>query len=200
MKKLIPVAAIIILIAVGGYFFFIQKGGAPKTPGTPQTQQEGSKVISSIKDAITKSLPIKCEYPDDKGNTVTSYIKGEKMRVIGYATEDGTQGNTLIKGDKMYVWDDQTKKGTIITINKEAMMVTGGPTLPAETPDQKTETIENMEKYKDYCQVAVITDAIFEVPTDIQFTDLDEQMKDAGIDVQKMMEQYQTSPPPQDEE
>jgi len=200
MKKIIPAVVIIVLMAIVGYFLFMKKGGVPKEPGTPKTQQKGSNVISSIKEAITKSLPIKCEYPDEKGNTITSYIKGEKIRVVGYKTEEGNQGNTLITGDKMYVWDDQTKKGTIISLNKEATMVTGVPAESEETADQKAQTIENIEKYKEYCQVTVISDTIFKIPGDVQFTDLDQQMKDAGVDVQKMMEQYKISPSSAEEE
>lgn len=190
MKKFFPIIAIIVLLAVGGYFYFNKKG--TNTGLNQSREKQGAEnVITSIKDAIAKSLPIKCEYPDDKGNTVTSYIKGEEIRMIGYTTETGTQGNTLIKGNKMYAWDEQTKKGTIISLYQEDIRATDEQEQSEEVPDQKAETIENIEKYKDYCQVTVINDSIFAVPADIEFTDLDQQMKDAGVDIQKMMEQYQ---------
>lgn len=196
MKKLIPVIVILLLLGVGGYFFLTQKGGTIPLTGQIQNKlnESGGNVISSIQDAILKATPLKCEYPDDKGNTMTTYIKGDKIRGTGQVSADPkSQGEFLMRDNKMYTWDSKTKKGVIIGFNKNI------PTQTAQisqSPDQKTQTVENLEKYKNYCKVAVISDSMFNVPTDVQFTDLEEQMKNSGIDVQKLIEESQATPPP----
>jgi len=140
--------------------------------------ESGGNVISSIQDAVLKATPLKCEYPDDKGNTMTTYIKGEKIRGTGYVSDSKSQGEFLMRDNKMYTWDTKTKKGVIIGFNEDISTQTSKIT---QSPDQKSQTVENLEKYKEYCKVVVIPDSMFDVPKDVQFTDLEEQMKNAGI-------------------
>lgn len=195
MKKFIPVIVILLLLGVGGYFFLTQKGGTVPLTGQIQNKlnESGGNVISSIQDAILKATPLKCEYPDDKGNTMTTYIKGDKIRGTGYVSDSKSQGEFLMRDNKMYTWDTKTKKGVIIGFNND---VSTQGTKVTQSPDQKTSTVENLEKYKQYCKVAVISDSMFNIPTDVQFTDLEEQMKNSGIDTQKLIEESQATPPP----
>ena len=88
----------------------------------------------------------------------------------------------------MYVWDDKTKKGSVITLNVE--QITGA----AQEANKQNETVENMEKYKDYCKVSVVEDSMFEIPTDVQFIDPQEQLKESGIDLQELMKKAQVTP------
>ena len=79
MKNLVPIVIVLLLLGVGGYFVLSSQKAKPpmmeqKTAGTTQ---QGGNVFTSIKDAISKSLSLKCEYPNPsgKGGIVTNYIK-----------------------------------------------------------------------------------------------------------------------------
>jgi len=194
MKKILPIVVIILVLLGIGYFLVSSKKNESSEKvgegGSVQVQKEQGNIFTSIKDAIAKSMSLKCEYPDEKGNKVISYIKGKNIRVVGYATtqENGTNGNFLMREDKMYVWDDKTKKGSVITLNVE--QITGA----AQEANKQNETVENMEKYKDYCKVSVVEDSMFEIPTDVQFIDPQEQLKESGIDLQELMKKAQVTP------
>ena len=84
----------------------------------------------------------------------------------------------------------------MIDLNVE---VTPGAEASSEQVDQKEETIEELEKYKDYCKTEVVADSLFEVPSGIEFVDFAKQMKDAGVDFEKMLDQYKNISPPADE-
>src|SRR3989344_6256300 len=149
MKKLIPVIVIVLLLLGVGFFVFSNKTKTSQPGVVSQNQQSGGggNIITSIRDAMMKSMSLKCEYPDEKGNKVTTYVKGENVRVVGYATEQNAgQGHILMRDKKMYMWDEKSKQGTMIDLNIE---VTPGAPETSEQVDQNEETIEELEKYKD---------------------------------------------------
>jgi len=188
MNKYIPFAILALILIGGGYFFLTNKSSSPTTGTNVVKPREGGNVISSIQDAITKSMPLKCEYPDGKGNKVTTYVRGQNVRVMGIVdTEAGQSTNLVMKENKFYMWDDKTKKGTVMTLNVDVK--------DQGQVDKKAETIENLEKYKDSCKVENISDSLFSVPTDVEFVDLDNQFKNTGVDLENLMQQYQTTPP-----
>ena len=199
MKKLIPVIVILLLALGVGFFVFSNKTKTSQPGVVSQNQQSGGKgnIITSIRDAMMKSMSLKCEYPDEKGNTVTTYVKGENVRIMGFASEQNAgQGHILMRDKKMYMWDETKKQGTVIDLNVE---VTPGAETNTEQADQKEETIEELEKYKDYCKTEVVADSLFEVPSGIEFVDFAKQMKDAGVDFEKMLDQYKNISPPAEE-
>lgn len=195
MKKLIPVIVILLLALGVGFFIFSNKTKTSQNGIVSQNQQSGGQgnIITSIRDAMMKSMSLKCEYPDEKGNTVTTYIKGENVRVMGFASEQNAgQGQILMKDKKMYMWDKTKKQGTVIDLN---VKVTPGAESTTEQADQKEGTIEELEKYKDYCKTEAVADSLFEVPSGIEFVDFAKQMKDSGVDFEKMLDQYKNISP-----
>ena len=199
MKKLIPVIVIVLLLLGVGFFVFSNKTKTSQPGVVSQNQQSGGKgnIITSIRDAMMKSMSLKCEYPDEKGNTVTTYVKGENVRIMGFASEQNAgQGHILMRDKKMYMWDEKSKQGTMIDLNIE---VTPGAPETSEQVDQKEETIEELEKYKDYCKTEVVADSLFALPSDVEFIDFAQQMKDSGVDFKKMMDQYKNISPPVEE-
>ena len=101
-----------------------------------------------------------------------------------------------MRDKKMYMWDEKSKQGTMIDLNIE---VTPGAPETSEQVDQKEETIEELEKYKDYCKTEVVADSLFALPSDVEFIDFAQQMKDSGVDFKKMMDQYKNISPPVEE-
>jgi len=193
---------IIVLLLAGGYFLYNSQKAKQVTPTAASTQQVNANVFTSIKDALSRALSLKCEYPDDKGNTVTVYIKGGSVRMMGYATGPaGAQGQALMKDNKMYTWDDKTKKGTVMAFNKEEMQQAAESMKKEMSPqptkaNQQEDFLAAIEKYKKYCKTETVSDSLFTVPSDVQFVDLNEQMKKSGVDMQKMMMEQKQQPTP----
>lgn len=168
MKNIIPVVVILILLGVGGYYFMSSGKLSTKvgSPAAPVNQQIGSSVFSSIKDALSKSMSLKCEYPDPvtKG-TVTSYIKNGAVRVGNFTLTDKNKGNAIIKNNQMWVWNEGEKTGMIISLKTEK-------TQEQTEKDQQQQMLDEIEKNKQYCKVDVVADSLFNPPTDVKFTDL----------------------------
>lgn len=192
------VVILIVLLLGGAYFFYNSQKAKQTAPTAASTQQTGGNLFTSIQDALSKSLSLKCDYPDAKGNTVTTYIKAGAVRVMGFTSESnkGT-GETLMKDNKMYIWDDKTKQGTVFALDakvvenaKEAVQKNVNETA---SPSKKDDFLNGLEQYKKYCKPATVSDSLFAVPTDVKFVDLNEQMKKSGVDIQKMMQQVQTT-------
>lgn len=186
MKKLLPVLLLLLLLGVGGYFYLSSRGMVPKAPlgSAGNTTQSGS-IFTSIKDALSKSMSLKCVYKDEKGVETRTYIKGGAVRVMMTSAKEGEQPNNIVMKDKMmYMWNDTTKTGFSYKI-EEPKDVTPFPTAEDKTAnketgdDQKESVLAQIEKYKDACKVETVADSMFAVPTDVKFQDmnaLQEQM------------------------
>src|SRR3990170_6335887 len=175
MKNLIVVLVVLALLGVGGYFYLSSRGMMPKVPTS----------FTSIKDALSKSLSLKCVYTDEDGVETTSYIKGGSVRVMMTGGADSEQPNNIVMKDKkMHMWSDASKTGFVFTI-EEPKDVTPFPTIEGQEErsqsgaDQEESVLAQIEKYKDACKAEVIADSMFAIPTDVQFQDmnaLQEQM------------------------
>ena len=196
-----PILIIIAVVAfagVGGYFYL--HGKKPQvTPEAAQTQSKEGGAFTSIKDALSKSQSLKCEYTDESGNKSTSYIKSGNIRV-STKSKDDKEGEVLSRtqGDavKTYFWDPATKKGTVFVISKQdtqAMQkqVQQNPQVQAGNKD---ELIKSIEKYKQSCKAEAVSDSLFTPPTDVQFTDLQAEMKKAGINMDDIKNQIKNLP------
>lgn len=176
MKNIIPVIVVIlILLGAGGYLFMNSKKAVTPTGNTVNTKVEttGGNIFTSIKDALSKSISLKCDYPDPTGKgTITSYIKNGAVFVA--SMNMGTQGNgsAIIKDNKMWLWNTTTKQGMLFDLN------TGNNGTPAV--NQSDKVLQEMEKYKSYCKTDVVSDSLFTPPVDVKFQDLNALMK--GVD------------------
>ena len=176
MKNLIIVLVVLVLLGGGGYFYLTRSGTMPKPPG--------GNVFTSIKDALSKSMSLKCVYKDEQGVETTTYIKGGAVRVMMQGTTDKDQPNNIVMKDKkMYMWSDISKTGFVYTIQEPT---TPYPTIkvekglePEKTPanQQQESVLESIEKYKDACKAKAVADSMFAIPTDVQFQDMEALQK-----------------------
>ncbi len=210
MKNALVVIVILALLGVGGYFFLSSRGSLPKVPGMMTGQDSGSNVFTSIKDALSKSLSLKCVYTGEGGVETTTYIKAGAVRVMMAGNANAEQPNNIIMKDKrMHMWSDSSKTGFVFTI-EEPQNVTPFPTVEdamesedKSGTDQQESILAQIEKYKDACRPEVIADSMFAVPTDVEFQDmnaLQEQMMqqlpttpsgaEGNVDFNQLMQQY----------
>ena len=179
MKNAVVVIVVLIVLAVGGYYYMKSKGVTPQTIVTNQLNKTTSGVFTSIKDALSKSLSLKCVYKDDKGVETTTYIKGGAVRVMMSNLQDPTQPNNVIMKDKkMYMWSDANKTGFTLVV-EEPKNVSPVPTTKEEaiTPtkessNQQESFLAEIEKYKNMCKPEVVADSQFAIPTDVKFQDM----------------------------
>jgi len=156
-KNLILVIAVLVVIIIAVGFV------ASKKRNTPQAEQKIAKnegVFDSIKDAMTKSLSLKCEYAVGADKTI-AYVKGNSIRIEG--TWQGKKDTVaILKENKLWSWDNEKKEGMIVPLiaDKDA------------SGTSSEDIIGNLEQQKQFCKVAVFPDSLFEPPSDIKFQDL----------------------------
>lgn len=199
MKKFLPVIIIVLILLVAGvgYYMYSQKGSAK--PSTANTAQQNTSMFSSIKDALSKSLSLQCTFSDETGRQTTAYIKAGAVRadVVGKnPSEQYNNSSVIMKDKKLYMWDTVKKQGITMTLNDENLP-TGTVNSGSGSPSQNSagDMMAALEKYKNDCKPAVISDSLFVAPTDVTFSDLSKMMQPTGAvnqqNVQQMMQQYQ---------
>jgi hypothetical protein len=169
----------------GGYFYLSYRDITPKAPLGLSGNQTGGNVFTSIKDALSKSLSLKCVYKNEEGVETTTYIKGGAVRVMmtSAAAGDEQPDNIIMKNKMMYMWNNTTKTGFSLKL-EEPKDLTPFPTVKQDgnavkKEDQQESVLAEIEKYKDACKAEVVSDSMFSVPTDVKFQDmsaLQEQM------------------------
>lgn len=136
-----------------------------ETP-SPTATPTASNIITTIKDAITKNMVLKCEYTDEDGGKTTTYIQGNSVRMIG--NDEKTKNiNGLIKDKKFYVWELNGKEGMIIDMTK---IDDKNPLKMGETAVKTEEDVINvLEGQKDKCIVSPVDASFLELPKDVVF-------------------------------
>lgn len=151
---------VIILIAVGGYMFL----GKSKTPLSTGQDQQGN-VITSIRDALSKSVSLKCEYADQDGRKTVAYIKNGAVRADITSQDANEAGSVIVKDKKIYFWNAQ---GGFMM---EVPDVTPEPGTAKTEGMQGQDVIENLEQYKESCKAQVVSDSLFNLPGNVKFQD-----------------------------
>jgi len=154
MKKIVPVLIILVLLAVGGYFYMKSKRTMPvSNPVAKQDQLHQNNVFTSIQDALSRSLTLQCDYKDERGVQTTTYIKSGSVRVIMSGMADPKQPNNIIvKDKKMYMWNDTDKTGFTYTITEPSVApgttgtVQGQPPSTSDKQASVLATVETIQK------------------------------------------------------
>lgn len=172
---------VIVLLAVGGGFLFMGKNPTSNTkPNETKkvAKENGGTIFSSIKDALSKSLSLTCDFTDEAGRVTKSYIKNGAVRANFSGKTPLESGSVIVKDKKMYLWTAD-KKGFTMELTDEQLSgkaATDSGTTP-NAAAQQSNILASLEKYKNNCKAGVISDSMFVPPTDITFSDLSQLMK-----------------------
>jgi len=181
MKKLMVVILVLVLLGVGGYMYMKSKNLTMKPQvGTANNKTADNNVFTSIKDALSKSLSLQCNFKDEQGQDTTTYIKAGGVRVVMNNVKDETQpNNVMMKNQKMYMWSDKTKSGFTFTLEVPSISPTvkGNVNGSGSSLSKEDSILATIEKYKSACKAAVIADSFFSVPTDVKFQDMSDFTK-----------------------
>ena len=174
-KKVLVVIALLLLALVGGASYMKLKGGKTASSGSNSTSGTKS-VFTSVKDALSKNITLVCEFKDESGTSVKSYIKNGAVRVTSTGGTGSSQsGDIIMKDKKMYMWDVKTKQGFVYDIPdaEDSSVGTTGSKL-----NQSESYLNMIDKYKDSCKVATVEDSYFVPPTDVKFQDMSKLLED----------------------
>lgn len=139
----------------------------------PESQTGGKGVFESIKDAMTKSLSLQCDYTSGNVKS-TVYIKGKSLR-----SETDTQGSknyAILRDNKLWSWTDKDKNGLLIDLSDTQSKAASGQ-------KSSDDIVNEVEKYKENCKQTVVSDSLFNPPSDIKFQDLGQMFKNFGATV-----------------
>lgn len=191
-KKTIALTAVIVIaILAVGIFITLRKNKTSGNPSVSETTKEetdtstetsGGKV--SIGDLIAKGIPQKCtlEYSDGEMTTSSeTWIKDGKFRQIMRVSspESGKRVvNTISDGGYIYTWEDGSRSGNKIKIEEAS---------GSQETNQETVDLQMNDQFEYKCTPAVITDAEFSLPANIEF-------KDLNAELEKLQEQFQNLP------
>lgn len=206
--KAVVVVGMLVVGLIGGVWIVSNKKlaattEAPRVASTEEKASDGS-LFTSIKEALSKSLSLECKFTNEliadekvvSKMDVTAYIKNGAVRVSTKAQGKEGESEMILKDKKLYIWG--TKDGAFVMELPE-VGASGAPVVAGEGGDF-SETLAELDKYKDSCKPAVVADSMFVPPADIKFQDLTQMMKQvpsvaptASVDpeqVKKMIEQY----------
>jgi hypothetical protein len=219
-KMLIIIGVILVLLLLGGAGYFLMGKNMTKPASTSNTMEPKASpttagMFSSIKDALSKSISLQCDYSDETGRKTLAYIKAGTIRTdISGGKTAQENGSIIIKDKKMYFWSG--KKGYTFEFDMTKMMQNAPKVSPSEktpsTPGQSgSNMMQDLEKFKQYCKPAVVDDKLFVVPTDVTFTDMSKMIPSGAMmpkpsgtaaptgmtqeQIQEMMKKYQQQPP-----
>jgi hypothetical protein len=172
MKKnhiVIILVIAVILLAAAAYFMTQNK----KSMG----QQSG--VIGAVKDAVDKTTSLQCDYTDDTGRSTKTYIKNGLVRSDSTGKTPEDAGSVILTKEKMYTW--QGKLGFMMDIPQVNITPTGTGTKNPLA--QKERFMTSVNKYKQYCKQADVSDSLFIPPSDVSFTDYSKMIPPQGENV-----------------
>ena len=176
------VLVIVALLVVGGLVWFSRGNSEKKpqeikplpAPSETKTEEQKEGIFNSIKDALEKSVNLKCQYQLENGDKMTVYLKGKDLIRAEVTTKQNQQTITIMKDDKMWFWLPATKKGMVISLAGLQQQGLANQQVP-----NKEKILEEAEKYKESCQPATIANSLFEIPQEVEFENLDELLKKA---------------------
>jgi hypothetical protein len=201
-KNLLIIGAVILLIVLGAAgYFLMNKSQAPSQTesSTSVPQEQNTSAFSTIKDALSRSLSLQCDFTNEEGIQTTAYIKNGAVRSDMTSSTPGQSGHMIMKDNTFYSWQDGKTDGIMMKFSPEDLDSAQQQATQGVNPQ---ESLDTMEKYKESCKTANVSDSVFTPPSEVKFQDMSEMMKmmptgggtAPSIDpskIQEMMDQYQ---------
>lgn len=212
-KTPIVIAVILLLLLLGGgYFFLTSKQTSPATTtNQPTSGSADNNVFSSIKDALSKSVSLECNFTDEEGRQTKSFVKAGAVRADFTAKNPEESGSVIMKDKKMYFWNK--KMGFMMDLSNaqnEAAKLPTGTQEQNKGFSNEDDVLATLEKYKQSCKPSVVADSLFTPPSDVNFTDYSKMMQpptgttqNPGTmneqQIKDLMQKYGATQPPADE-
>jgi hypothetical protein len=168
----------------------IVKNDEPTTQTAGNGDSDGGQSLggkTTISKLLTSGKSLKCTFIDniDSDNTLseTVYIAGKKFRIdVLMSAIEGYEFHMISDGIWVYTWNSMTDKGSKFNADE----------LNGVKPKNAGQQGADLNKEMEFdCKSWVATSSMFELPSDIEFTDDTAELKDAveNFDVEKTTEQ-----------
>lgn len=174
----------------------------PKNNQENQTKNEETKsgqangdenITGNLKSLLGMNKSLKCTWSmNDEGikNEGVTYVKGNKSR-SEMKTEIPEQGEmnviSITDGEWFYSWDTKTKQGTKMKLTEMETEIAEAPESNNDQGETEMNYEQMMEQNINYqCQATNIDDVMFVPPTDAQFVDLTESLKEMEEQAEQM--------------
>jgi hypothetical protein len=171
------VVAIMILL-MGERFVATYMHGKTDTPNGSNTAVQvdstgvPKETFNAVKDLMAKSMSLECTFTDTTGRDTRTFIKNGSIRADFTGKQPQQTGSMIIRNKEMFLWTANKKGFTVMLTDAE---LNGNPTEPGQAATQNPLGQQNflgtLERYKDSCKTASISDDIFQPPADIAFSD-----------------------------
>jgi hypothetical protein len=208
MKKygvLIIITVIAILATTGGVLLLNKNKSSVNQPANNNGKTANGKISrteqgisASLQNAMVGTGSVQCVFKDETGKQTTSYIKGGKIRADIVSSNPQESGSFIMKDKTMYFWNAQ-KQGYTMSLGNMDLAQMAESMKDSQNPQAQDQVFKDLDKYKDSCKQADISDDMFTQPGDISFKDYSSMINKQGeaspsIDqkqVEEMMKQYQ---------
>lgn len=177
MNKRILIVVGILVLAVLGYFGYLQMNKtktAPAEESVPQSQSSQTVNKGSLKSLLTAGKNVNCEitYPEGQGKG-NIYVSGNKMRgdFSSTANNKAMTYHMIQDGMYSYMWGDESNQGTKFKIEADKPL----PSAPAGTQTADLDKEVDMN-----CSNWSTDESRFSPPGNIKFIDMSEMMKNPG--------------------
>lgn len=166
-QKLLIVVAVIVIILLGAVGSMLLSGN--KKPAAPQTTMKKTEAnpITSIQDAIAKNMSLECDYTSAAGTKIKAYIKNGKVKFEVTGKTPAESSTSVMMDKKIYFWGAQG--GFMMTMPE--ITVTPAAGNVTAVPNQGQQTLDALERYKNSCKQAAVSDSEFDLPKDVKFQD-----------------------------
>ena len=172
LKKSLAIIIVLVLIILGavGYWFYFGRGGEEGAPSgtTEEGAPEEQGFIGKIADALKRGTAMKCTWTYE-GDTATFYIKGNKYRG-DMTSAEGEKTGYIYRDNCMYLWEEGEKQGM-----KWCWEPSEGEEYTPELWGEEAAAAAFGYEYN--CQPATVSDALFSLPSGIDFMDMSELME-----------------------
>lgn len=165
--------------------------------GQSASQSQGGGMIASIKDAMGLGKAMKCTYEIGEGDQameMVTYVKGEQYRSESMFQGMKTMG--VYDGDMMYNWTVGEKKGFKMSkkCTDELAQMNQNQNTNQEREMNQGEDVQNMEENFDNAlnvKCEEVSNIDLSLPSDVEFVDQCEMLKNSMNQMQDMMNKYQ---------
>jgi hypothetical protein len=138
-------------------------------------QNEETFVKGSLLDLIKLGKTARCTYSSDQDGYITSgvsYISGKNVRVdfdVTTADDQEIKSHMVTDGEWVYTWSTATPQGFKMKVDQPENTSTD------TTKEAPTKALNESFDYK--CTPWLVDNSLFEIPSDIEFTDFSTMME-----------------------
>lgn len=156
--------------------------------------EEGEKMIgTSITDMLSSGKAMTCTWEDGTGMNGVMYVDGDRMRseVMNVPQASGEMMGTMYTmsdGEWLYTWTSDSSEGTKFSVKEdvtEDVAIDDGAIddMPETMDPDMADAMNIDENYTYDCDTWRVDEAMFSVPSNINFIDMDAMMDQMPGDI-----------------